>query len=749
MSDTGIAPQSSQDAGVYLLNGSGNARLANCTATIYQLNVNGGLDRDVNRFRFTASAASALARKHGTPVAPAGKLQVASIGHLTRAVETYGQTVSAGEVITEQQTLDPEDSQDNEILKELVLSDLRRAVDTETYEYRRTSRIVKKEPAFTSEDSAFAGHRTYALSADVTSEGQVLLHVEVGHSIRSLDTIAERFDVGEELPDVSVVHSTKYSRQGTAELGEWSDRRYTDTIPSLGGPLAEFHEGILDEEMRQRHIEQNSRLVTLAYDGDEPDAHHLPHALNLSPDPQTISDSDNEFAALFDRKKALLPDARAQFGQAFINDLSRLPTIGITFDWGPTNEGFRHVSCRETRTDSLLTFNDGATAWSPQKGIPTYGVYDAPDDCRLVVLCPARFEDIQAELPQLIVSSLRDIEAPAGTRVVEYELGDESDYTDVWTDLPDDTSVVLGVVPGKNEIERFPQDDPHNELKRTLMRQGIPSQMVEKSTVQKVLKKQRNPLSSHSELLNILSALVAKAGGTPWQLDGLPGETDAFLGLDVTYDRQSDEHVGASASVVLADGTTFAAESVTKQSGEQFNEKRVAQFIRDLASDLTTHMDIDPSRLCVIRDGKINEDTAAVREQLTGVTPEVDIIGVRKTGQPRIAHFDGTSFNIAEKGQLFISDRRGEAVIAPFGPPEMKQDNNNGTPRTIRVTKDSGPTDIGTLARQAYWLSEMHVGSPARSTRLPIPIAYADKAAKYVSDGFTDAGKVIHGPAYL
>jgi hypothetical protein len=43
----------------------------------------------------------------------------------------------------------------------------------------------------------------------------------------------------------------------------------------------------------------------------------------------------------------------------------------------------------------------------------------------------------------------------------------------------------------------------------------------------------------------------------------------------------------------------------------------------------------------------------------------------------------------------------------------------------------------------------MHFGSPARSTREPVPIRYADDAAEFVREGFVAPGEVIHGPAYL
>jgi argonaute-like protein implicated in RNA metabolism and viral defense len=250
-------------------------------------------------------------------------------------------------------------------------------------------------------------------------------------------------------------------------------------------------------------------------------------------------------------------------------------------------------------------------------------------------------------------------------------------------------------------------------------------------------------------LLNTLSALVAKAGGTPWQIVDMPGETDAFMGLDVSYDSDTGQFTGASASMVLSDGTTFAAESTTQQGGEAFESDHVQQFIRDLVSDLAKSTNVNPSRIGLLRDGKVNEDIDTIRAGLTDLDAEIDVVSVRKNGQPRVGKFDGTSFKIAKKGHAFVNEPQNEAILHPFGKPEILDDNSSGTPRTIKLVKESGPTEMSTLAEQCYWLSEMHIGSPARSTRLPVPVKFADAAADYVSRGFASPGEVIRGPAFI
>lgn len=215
-------------------------------------------------------------------------------------------------------------------------------------------------------------------------------------------------------------------------------------------------------------------------------------------------------------------------------------------------------------------------------------------------------------------------------------------------------------------------------------------------------------------MLNMLSAVVAKSGGAPWRIDDISGDTDAFMGLDVSRDNDSGQHSGASASVVLADGTTFAAESTVQQGGEKFSAHHVRQFVRDLVFDFAAEQGHEIDRLCIMRDGKVHEDIEAVRNGLSELDAEIDIVGIRKRGRPRVADFNGTRFRIADKGIAFVDEKRNQAILHAFGKPEIKDDNPVGTPRTFRLMLRSGPTDVETLSRQAYWLSEVHVGSPVK-----------------------------------
>ncbi|WP_199896986.1 Piwi domain-containing protein [Halarchaeum acidiphilum] len=557
-------------------------------------------------------------------------------------------------------------------------------------------------------------------------------------------TLDELYSESDNPYGVKAAHDPeRYSTEGQGWLRGWSDLHYTDLIENAGASVAEMHEGVADEEWRQKLIQDDPRLLKIKYGSNV--RNQAPHFLKLAPRIEQVQDEDYAFFQRFASRRSMMPGEKFEYTKEFIESLSWLPVLELAFEPGPTNDGYNSIDIRGTR--DRLIFQNSAPANNPSAGLRQYGVYQSPGQYRVGVLVPEAWSEIQREFPGLITKGLAEIQAPGGVTKYEYELGDISKYTPIAHQLHDETEVVVAVVPDPGKSEQFGIEDPHHEVKRTLMRQGVPTQMTTKSTVDELIKLGAD--AGNDKMLNILSAVVGKAGGTPWHIHDMPGETDAFMGLDVSHDQSSDKHTGASASVVLSDGTTYAAESTVGQSGETFSAEHVQQFVRDLVFDFAMEQGTEINRLCIMRDGKISEDIDAIRDGLSELSAEIDIVGVRKSGQPRVAEYDGTHFYIAQKGVAFVSDGQGHAIIHGSGKPEIKDDNSVGTPQTYRITRHSGPTDIETLARQAYWLSEVHIGSPVRSPRLPIPIGYADKAASYVSDEIVSPGTVIKGPAYI
>jgi hypothetical protein len=728
------------------MHGYGTGRIKQIDVQKYRLEVEGGLDDWIDRDEFTGSAAFYLDQHHGTPVTSAGPLQVVSIGQLPRSVKTWGRLVTPKKVSEDTEVLHVGNPTERRRIKELVQSSLQRAIPENRYTVNRLDTIIHDEIAFGGQDSDFAAHRKHLAKVQVASDGSVLLHVDSGYHLRSTQTLDELYAEGNpEVEGLKVAHdTTRYGNTGTATVEGWSDYNYTDHITEVGSSIAECHEGDVTDELREQYIDQNPRLLTVKYGSKE--RYQLPHFLALSPRTEQVEDQDRNFHNEFTTQRAMEPEQRYQHAKLFIDDLAPLPVFDIEIEPGPTNHAYEFISIRD---GSLrLTFRDGKRARSPKAGLRDYGVYRSPGEYRIGFLYPPNYEDLKDEFVPALLQGLVELKAPGRTSAYEYELGDIANYTGVYQQMDKETDVAVALVPNKGATRSFEGvEDPFHELKRTLQRQHIPTQMLEKSTAEDILA--GGGSTANNSFLNILSGVISKAGGTPWQISNMPGETDVFLALDVTRDPKTNQHAGASASVVMKDGTVFAAESTTLQSGEKFDSKHVGQFLRDLHGDIKNEFGVHAGRIGVFRDGKLVENIPEIRDRLKGLNAEFDFTSVRKNDQPRVARFDGSEFKIADKGVAFVDDARDRSILHSFGKPEIQDNNSVGTPRTLGIRKHSGPTDIETLTRQAYWLSEVHYGSPARSTRLPVPIKYADMAAEFVRKGFASPGELITGPAYI
>jgi argonaute-like protein implicated in RNA metabolism and viral defense len=218
----------------------------------------------------------------------------------------------------------------------------------------------------------------------------------------------------------------------------------------------------------------------------------------------------------------------------------------------------------------------------------------------------------------------------------------------------------------------------------------------------------------------------------------------------VTYDHATKQHLGAAANVIMADGTILASEAVTKQSGETFDEDDVANVIKHVLDIFAEEEGRPPRHVVIHRDGKFYmdiEDLISRLEKARDLIQRIDLVEIRKSGNPRIAEYDESNsrFKIADKGIAFHVHNGEHSYLTTTGGKE----GSPGTPRPLQIVKRHGSTDLDTLAEQAYWLSEAHVGSISRSTRLPITTYYADKCADFAMKGFLTKGSVIRGVPYI
>ena len=685
----------------------------------------------------TYRCAGRLRRITGAGVAYAGPMRIVSTRTLP---DKLADPFSLSEP-TERE-LKAVDARDRHRIERLLKSLVKAAIDDSTYDPYQINRIRARTPSITAGDGLFEACYEFAARVDVMPSGDAFVGIEVRYHARSQVTADVYEDKTGELVGTIVEHDPeRYNISGTGRVVGFTDHHFTDALDELGGlSLADWYaqKGRVPEGVLEALREKNPRLVDIQYQEDEPARIHVPELLRVAPRKEVVKELDPAFHRRWDREAKMLPDKRFRHAIEFVDHLGSLPDIDATVAPEPLGPSLSYMSTAVDR-EKNLRFKDGRTATTPSSGIRS-GVYQQPTSFDIAYVYPTESEQASKRFISNFENKLSQCHCePTETRHVPYELGGELSYLAVINEL-ESVDAVLAVVPPRNDDRIAAGDitDPYPEFKKGLGKQKVPSQMVVTEN-----------LGTRWVMNNTAMGLIAGSGGVPWRVDEMPGEADCFIGLDVTRDPETGQHLGASANVVYADGTVFASKTQTLQSGETFDEQSIIDVIKDVFQEFVRREGRSPEHIVIHRDGRLFEDADEIQAPFADSGVSIDILDVRKSGAPRIARYEDNSFKIDEKGRLFISQDDTHGFIATTGKPEFDDSDNLGTPKTLRVVRRAGDTPMLTLLKQVYWLSEAHVGSVSRSVRLPITTYYADRCAEHAREGYLLHGELIEGVPYL
>lgn len=637
---------------------------------------------------------------------------------------------------------------DNETVVRLLQQLIKKSINTDEYETGRVDRIRTKAPIISGSGGLFEACLAYRVGIEVLPSGDAYVGIEVSHHARSQATVDEYMDrvnaTVDELVDTHVEHDPEtYSTPGSGRLKGLADLRFTDPIQDFGNQsLADWYErkDRVSDEMLEQLRSENPRLVEVQYNpNDDETSVHVPQLLRVAPRKEVVKQLAPRFHREWDSRAKMLPDERFKKATEFVAGLDALPAVDAELDPTPVGPSISFMSTEVDRTDNLRFGND-RTADLPGTGLSRYGVYRRPSSFRLHYLVPERYTDEFGEFRTRIENQLKGINcSPDETSYSEYTFGREIEYSNAAAAISD-VDVVLAAVPSPtNEfIQDGTIDDPYGEFKKALGKQTIPSQMVRVDN-----------LDNKWVVRNTSLGIVAGAGGVPWRVYQMPGNADCFVGLDATRDPDTGQFLGASANVVLADGTVFVSETQSIQSGETFDEDAVVDVLKDVHREFVRVEGDTPNSIVVHRDGRLFEDVDAILTPFEGTGIDIDILDIRKSGAPRAAFRRDGQFRVDHKGRIFIARNDDYGFLTTTGRPEFDDSDGLGTPRTLRVVRRAGDTPMQTLLEQVYWLSESHVGSAQRSTRLPITTYYADRCAEAARKGYLVNGELIRGVPYI
>jgi argonaute-like protein implicated in RNA metabolism and viral defense len=157
------------------------------------------------------------------------------------------------------------------------------------------------------------------------------------------------------------------------------------------------------------------------------------------------------------------------------------------------------------------------------------------------------------------------------------------------------------------------------------------------------------------------------------------------------------------------------------------------RIVRQVVIGYRQRFDEPPNHIVIHRDGFMNDPIGEVKEYLSEEGISYDIVEVRKQAPIRIVDAADYGYTTPSKGIASIDRALERAYLLTFGDPEDLA--GRGTPRPITVERADGTTDIETLARQVYLLSQCHIGVSNTTVRVPISTSYADRAAEAAANG--------------
>lgn len=709
---------------------------------LHQINLDTGFQGDASEL--TARVAHRYRSDSGSPVTSFGDMRLVSTQRLNGSQIVDGYTVSLDHVGS--RTLTASSDSHRETIASLAKQDIKQALYTNPkYDVLGINTIVEQEPVLTSRSGKFDAHRKYHVRVRVDSDGVVLCGILVSHRFVSSFTADEFIQRGHDITGITVEHDPRYYQtKGSAEVLGLSDFHYTDSIPEIGGnSIKKFHvdKERVDPQIAEKVAEEDPQLLYVDYDGsaDQPEDGNLqaPQYLRIIPTLDMLQKLDEGFHDRAISESRLEPSKRVQLCHELLQDIGKLTGLKTEIETTFDREAYINASVDNKKKN--LEFGNGHRNRVGKWGLNQTGVFQEPDPYTVQALVPSQHSKLGEKYVEEIQDMLKKLDAaPSRLDITEYKFGSQFTYAETVAEVTDH-DVVLAIVPDETEAKKRDYTDPHDIFKRQLGNNGVPSQMVTVSQLSN---------NSTDSLMNVAVGLIAAVGGVPWRIADIPGDADAFIGLDVHYSQDDDQHIGASANLVLADGTIFSSRAISTQKGEEFSIKEITNAIGDVLQHYIRSTGGEQfDHLIILRDGRLYVDINKVEAELTGLQGNVSIVDVQKSGIPRIVstNGDGNDASIPPKGTALIHKKDNYAIMTTTGEPEPTP----GTPQPLRVEKRSGPIEMETLCRQLYWLSEAHVGSVSRSARLPAPIYYADLCAESAAKGHIITGDVINGLPFL
>lgn len=737
------------------------SRLAPVQVTRYQVNPAAGADvsDDDDRWQLTYEAARAIrnqiADNRGHPsfeIAVAEPLELVATAPLSVNELHFESTddITGISYLEGDEILHPES--DSRVLERLLEEQLKRQAVCVGYQAPAVNRILSGKPyEFNVTSDGFRLYDRFVCTVQVATNGQVYLHVNPRTRIRTQYTL-DQISLNQIRKWTRVI--TTYSNRGYRVI-KVGPERVTDKVVKGHLSIPDYFRApdspSLDDT-RINAIERDDRPVVWATKQGSPSTELVPHApqlLALQGHTENLDRHAPDFFKAARKQMYRSPQKRIEIAVGFSERVGQLGVADQQLPLDTESNLFRGDNAFKVvelypEDAQLLEFADGAVGAHPSD-VGNYGVFEAPSPFRICYLHPKEFEQSSKhkEYWQLIEDELETLGAPPDTvESLGYtaKRSDDSDPETLATRIttridPDEFDALFGLLPADDPgRDFFTMIDPYDPFKRAFGRVIPTSQMAHWDNLKN---------GDIFSIQNTALGLIAAAGGIPYTVrPSMPDPSDVFIGVDVgkAYrdtdegDEQEGVRIGASATVALGNGALIGHTNTGAQGGERIPPQKFVEMVRDSLVSAEEVTDEKPGHVTIYRDGFLYDDTSDVEAFLKSYGPDYDIVEIRKRAPMRVFEVKPDGIFRPRRSMAAFAPNGKTAYLVTYGRNEPAI--NDGVPRPITVERVAGNTDIETLARQVYLLSECHVSAANSTIRLPITTAYADKASDAVAKGY-------------
>jgi len=378
----------------------------------------------------------------------------------------------------------------------------------------------------------------------------------------------------------------------------------------------------------------------------------------------------------------------------------------------------------------VLRFKHG-TALTPFEGLDMgFKPLVGPSDISMGLLSYREASQDAYQLCRNVVDGFKKFKGLAqvfdcGIKELSIHVADDpSKLIETSASIPDSCDVVLALVPDEMMVSY--ERDPYMPVKRALAERGIPSQMVNYSTA-------RFLRHNSYVLFNLALNIYAKAGGIPWALDE-DLHVEAVLGLDAVADGASLMWLCSWRKPLLS--WSFEEKESTKV-------KALNKLLEEGFKQLKASLNKPISSIAIHKEGFYSSEELevvkysiekAVDEGLLYEDCRWFIVSVRRNIPGRIVKSLGlTAAENPDKG-TYLQLGKYSVMVCTVGFPERHITEYQSPVRPIMVEvvdAKSWDFDVKHLAKDVYWLSELHWASAFLSTKMPISVLYPSRICSF------------------